>query len=149
MTSVVTNAAKIAAEIGEAPRAADAAVQAVVTKWGLTLLADVKRRAARPRTAPSVAGLGPRLQTGTYNESINVRFEHTRGSHTASVGSNAVQARRLELGFVAPGKRTLPHPHYAPALETVGPRFARDVDAIIAALHEARSIPGIARRFLP
>lgn len=144
---VVTNAARIAAEITEAAAVADKAVQAVVTRNGMKMLAEVKRRAARPRTAPSVAGLGPRLQTGNYNRSINVRFDQRRGEYSASVGSNAPQARRLELGYSAPGQRTLPHPHYEPALRRIQPRFARDIEAVLAAAHRAGA-GSVVRRLL-
>ena len=91
--------------------------QAVVARETMMLLADVKRRAARPRTAPSVAGLGPRLQTGDYNRSIGFRITSRPGDITGSVGTNKPQGRRLELGFTAPGAHTLPHPHFGPALE--------------------------------
>lgn len=144
---VITNAARIATEITEAAAAVDKAIQAAVTRNGFVMLADAKRRAARPRTAPSVAGLGPRLQTGSYNRSINVRFDQRRGEFSASVGSNAPQARRLELGYSAPGQRTLPHPHYGPALDRVKPRFARDIEAVLAAAHRAGA-GSVVRRLL-
>lgn len=143
----VTNAGRIGAEIVEAAAAVDKAVQGVVTRNGFMLLTDVKRRAARPRTAPSVAGLGPRLQTGSYNRSINVRFDTQGRKYSASVGSNAPQARRLELGYSAPGQRTLPHPHYGPGLDRIQPRFVRDIEAVLAAAHRA-SLGSTARRLL-
>jgi hypothetical protein len=107
-------------------------VEAETHRQGLALLADVKRRAARPRTSPSVAGLGPRLQTGDYNRSIGLRVSRQGDTVVAAVGTNAVQGLRLELGFVGPGARTLPHPHFGPAFETAAPRFVAAIEAIVA-----------------
>ncbi|MBO0863450.1 MAG: hypothetical protein J2P16_00050 [Mycobacterium sp.] len=112
-----------------------AAVRSAVTTHGMLLQAAVKRNASRSRAEPSVAGLGPRIQTGQYVASIGLALAESRGTYIASVGSNAAQARRLELGFHgrdAAGRnaRTEPHPHYAPALEAITPRFEAAMAAI-------------------
>lgn len=129
----MSTADQVAADLKGLADLAIAAVVDAVTDEGNEVLADVKKRAARPRTAPSVAGLGPRLQTGTYNRSINMRPVQTTaaGKVTASVGTNKIQGYRLEKGFDEPGKHTLPHPHFGPALDTSEGRFP---DRLAAAL---------------
>ena len=110
-----------------------AAVDDAVIAEGTEVLTDVKRRAARPRTAPSVAGEGPRLQTGDYNRSINMRpvKVDAAGRVTASIGTDKVQGYRLEKGFDAPGQRTLPHPHFGPALDASEDRFPARLERVI------------------
>lgn len=96
----------------------------VVAAETLATQRDVKRNAARPRTQPSVAGLGPRIQTGDYNRSIGTTVKQAgRGRAEGTVGTNKPQGWRLEKGFEAPGARTLPHPHFGPAAEKVPARF--------------------------
>lgn len=103
----------------------------IVAAETLEVQSDVKRRAARPRTAPSVAGLGPRIQTGDYNRSIGTHVERGGTEITGSVGTDKVQGYRLEKGFDAPGQRTLPHPHFGPAMDASEKRFpTRLIDAI-------------------
>lgn len=121
----MSTADQVAADIEDLAKIAVTAVVHAVQDEGNEVLADVKKRAARPRTAPSVAGLGPRIQTGDYNRSINMRPVTATGGGkvTASVGTNKKQGYRLEKGFDAPGQHTLPHPHFGPALDTAADRF--------------------------
>lgn len=109
-------------------------VATAVRDHGSLLLAEVKRRANVPRTVkrPGVPGGtdGPRLLTGHYNRSIAQRFTETRTRATAEVGTNAPQGRRLELGFhgtdaLGRSYQQRPYPHFGPALDEIGPRFAR------------------------
>ncbi len=111
--------------------AVPAAVVEATTQSGLMLLGDVKKRAARDRNLPSEAGKPPRLQTGNYNRSINKRTTTSAGRVTVTVGTNAVQGARLEYGFDAPGQRTLPHPHFRPALAEIAPVFEAAVRAAV------------------
>lgn len=106
-------------------------VRGVVIRAGMVTLTDVKRRAARSRTLPSVAGLPPRLQTGDYNRSIGMNLTSTAASYTASIGTNKVQGRRLELGFDEDGQRTLPHPHFVPALEVGGKELRSGIARVV------------------
>lgn len=125
------NADEVAADLARLAETSVAAVVNVVGKEVLTIEADVKKRAARPRTAPSVAGLGPRLQTGDYNRSIGSRVRQLATKVEGSVGTDKVQGYRLEKGFDAPGQRTLPHPHFGPALDASEDRFGDAVEAAI------------------
>lgn len=103
-----------------------------ITKQGQAIEADVKRRASRPRTAPSVANEPPRLQTGDYNRSIGTRVTRSATRATASVGTNKVQGYRLEKGFDAPGQHTLPHPHFGPALDAAEESLMQSIGQAIA-----------------
>lgn len=129
------NAQSVAADLAALTGVTNLAARSVVNTYGMLLQARVKRNASRSRAEPSQAGLGPRLQTGAYVGSIGLVTGTSGASHFASVGSNAAQARRLELGFHgrdAAGRnaRTDPHPHYAPALDAIRPGFEAAMTAI-------------------
>lgn len=116
----------VARDLGRLGPAVNAQAARTVGRFGMMLRADVKRRAARSRTHPSVAGLPPRLQTGDYNRSIGMapaRPNYGGTRHWASVGTNKEQGRRLEHGYSAPGQRTLPHPHFGPSLDKIEQPF--------------------------
>lgn len=103
---------------------ADKKTAAVVRKWGLLLRTKVMGRASgRP---------GPRVVTGNYRRSITAEFGRQGGAHTAIVGTNAPQGRRLEYGFV--GSDALgrhynqpPFPHFNPAADEVEGPFTEEV----------------------
>lgn len=121
----------VAADITRLGKRALNGTKAAVRGSGIVTLRDVKQRANRSRNLPSVPGLPPRHQTGDYNASMGASPIIEEGPVVAvSVGTNKVQARRLELGFSAPGNHTYPHPHFGPALEVGG----RDLEARMAAM---------------
>lgn len=65
---------------------------------------------------------GPRRVTGDYTRTINVQFSRSASGIEASIGTNAVQALRLEYGFRGTdslGRRynQPPYRHFAPAYE--------------------------------
>jgi len=111
-------------------------VAGVVRTYGNILLARVKARASgRP---------GPNAPTGDYRRSINLDLSGgnagplSAGEATATVGTNAVQGRRLEYGFVGADSlgrvyNQSPYPHFGPALDEVGPLFLAAVSAAITA----------------
>lgn len=86
---------KVAADLAALGIKAGARSVAITRYHGQLLLAGVKRRASLPRTGPP----GPRIQTGNYVRSMSVVHGMKGGSPTATVGSNAPQGRRLEMGF--------------------------------------------------
>jgi hypothetical protein len=105
--------------------------KALVLHYGAVLQTHVKRHANKPRTGPP----GPRNITGTYLKSINRRTYNTLGASHAEVGSNAPQARRLELGFE--GRDSLnryydqpAYPHFAPGYAEVLPEFLAALEAL-------------------
>ncbi|MFB7649468.1 hypothetical protein ACFC0S_16485 [Streptomyces sp. NPDC056084] len=84
---------------------------------------------------------GPNAITGRYRSSWQVEIRSRRDGATATVGTFAPQARRLELGFY--GADSLgrvyaqpPFPHVAPALALIEPRFAERVAATALAVLE-------------
>jgi hypothetical protein len=72
---------------------------------------------------PSGIGPGPRKLTGKYWKSIKYVIGSIKeGDLETEVGSDAVQARRLEFGGPGGFGVTHPHPHWGPAFdETFGP----------------------------
>ncbi|GAA1111316.1 hypothetical protein [Streptomyces javensis] len=75
---------------------------------------------------------GPNAITGRYRASWQAQVHPHRHGATATVGTFAPQARRLELGFY--GADALgrvyaqpPLPHVAPALALLQPRFAERI----------------------
>lgn len=122
-----TNAHEVAAALLATGDRAERKAEQVVRQFGLLLETRVKGNASgRP---------GPRAVTGDYRRSINTRFGRTGGQFTATVGTNAPQARRLEYGFVGADRlgrhyNQPPYPHFGPAVLAVEPAF-RDAMARI------------------
>ena len=120
---------RLAARLAKLPSAQRKFAGEAVMTSGIRGLALVKRNASgRP---------GPRVRTGDYRRSLNMRFypegeEGQPGSVSAFIGTAAPQARRLEEGFV--GADSLgrvynqpPYPHFRPMAETI----RADWDAIM------------------
>lgn len=86
--------------------------------FGQMLLARTRAKASgRP---------GPNVITGQYRNSIRVRYETdpATGASTATVYSDAPQARRLEFGFkgtdsIGRSFNQPPRPHFGPAFDEV------------------------------
>lgn len=109
-------------------------VYTVVQTYGQLLKTRIQANASgRP---------GPNAPTGDYRRSWTVAFAGNSllGNAEAVVGTNAVQGRRLEYGFV--GADSLgrvynqpPFPHVGPAADAIEPLFYAALDAgVIAAL---------------
>lgn len=120
-----TNADEVAAALVAVGVRAGVRAYAVTQHFGQLLVTTIQRRASLPRSAPP----GPRLQTGDYVRSWNLRMEVTAATVSASAGTNRPQARRLENGFV--GVDSLgrhyhqpPYAHARPGLMEVGPAWA-------------------------
>lgn len=117
---VYTNAHQIAAQMRARSAAAEAAGHRVVRTYGQLLLTRVRANASgRP---------GPRAVTGDYRRSWNVQYVDHAGRHSATVGTAAPQARRLEYGFVGADRlgrvyNQPPFPHVGPAVLTTAPEF--------------------------
>lgn len=128
---------EVAAELLAMGVRAGAKAFAVTQHHGMLLEAASKRNASLPRTAPRGPGTGgPRLITGNLVRSINLRMSLAGGGPTASVGTNAPQARRLELGFsgVDSAGRSYdapPYPYLGPALDEIEPLFVAAIAAIV------------------
>lgn len=78
---------------------------------------------------------GPRMQTGDYNRSIELRFTLVDASPVATVGTNEPQGRRLEDGFEDTDSlgRTYhqpPYPHFGPAVDEVEQPYTEAIAAI-------------------
>ena len=131
---VVTGADRVAQDLLKLGIVATGGVYTVTQKYGQLLHANVVRRASLPRTGPP----GPRIQTGNYVRSINLRTRAVGGGAEASVGTNAPQARRLEYGFsgadsLGRNYNQPPYAHWHPALDEVGPAYQAAIAAMIAA----------------
>lgn len=121
---ITSNASQVAADLAAVGMRAGAQAVAVTRMYGMLLQANVRRRASLPRTGPP----GPRIQTGNYVRSIGLQLGLSLAGPTATVGSNAPQARRLELGFrdvdsLGRAFDAPPYPHYGPALDEIAPLF--------------------------
>lgn len=92
----------------------------LVRHWGVELHRQAQANASgRP---------GPRVITGNLRRSITLRTGVSGGTAWALVGTNAPQARRLELGFHGTDSRGRtysqpPYPFLRPALDAIKPRF--------------------------
>ena len=131
MSELTSNANLVAADLIATGVKAGAKAFAVTQNFGQVLLANVRRRASLPRTGPP----GPRLQTGDYVRSWSVTTTLGAMGPTATAGTNAPQARRLELGFNGTdslGRRYAqpPYSHAGPALDETAPAFYAAIAAI-------------------
>lgn len=139
---ITSNASQVAADLARGGIRAGAQAVAVTRMYGMLLQANVRRRASLPRTGPP----GPRIQTGNYVRSISLQLGMSLAGPTATVGSNAPQARRLELGFKDTDSLGRvydqePYPHYGPALDEIAPLFVAAI-AKLADPDGALDLPG-------
>ena len=121
---IETNANEIAASIAAVDARLPTRAREITRHHGQLLLTGVKRRSSLPRTGPP----GPRLITGDYNRSWNLRMQGNAFVAVASVGTDRPQARRLEYGFAGVdsiGRRynQPPYPHARPAVFEIEPQF--------------------------
>ncbi|MFJ1837841.1 hypothetical protein ACIOJ9_28725 [Streptomyces sp. NPDC088175] len=126
MTRTFTDAGQLAAAMARAA-ARVGPVTARAVGHEATVLQSLIRAAASGRP-------GPNAITGRYRASWQVQVHPRQHGATATVGTFAPQARRLELGFY--GTDALgrvyaqpPFPHVAPALALVQTRFAERIAA--------------------
>lgn len=119
------DAYRVAAEFSVAPAAVAASCRAITKHYGALVQTRVQANASgRP---------GPRAPTGQYRGSINTSYQGSNAFEAvATIGTNAVQGRRLELGFVGTdsiGRRfsQAPLPHFGPAIDKYAQEY---VDAI-------------------
>lgn len=128
----MSTATQVAVDLLGLATETQAKVHGVVVTYGALLQTEVRRNASKPRSGPP----GPRLITGNYVRSINRRTTKTPTGSVAEIGSNAPQARRLELGFM--GLRDSlgrlyhqpAYPHFAPALAKIEPAFQAAIAAV-------------------
>lgn len=106
---------------------------------GLKARAIVRKHTQLLRTriqAKASGRPGPNAPTGDYRRSWGTSFMDGAGWFAGAAGTNAVQGRRLELGFV--GTDSLgrhynqpPYPHVGPATEEIEPGFVRELAEIV------------------
>lgn len=131
MDGPTSNAAQVGALWAAAALAAGEACRAVTKHHATLLQARIKAHASgRP---------GPRMQSGDYNRSWEIRGRGQKGIAKFEVGTDKPQGRRLEYGFVGTdslGRRynQPPYPHVAPAVDETYPGFVADLLAVNKAL---------------
>lgn len=138
MARTVATPAQLAADLRGLAEAATDRVHKAVVAAGALLQTNIKRRANEPRTAPrpSTSPEGPRLLTGNYSRSINRQTTRTATASRTQTGTNAVQAMRLEVGFVGVDSlgRTInqrAYPHFSPGFDETAPVFEEQVTEAI------------------
>lgn len=126
---ITTDARREAAALRRAIGPLDEELASVTTRFGQLLRTRVRARASgRP---------GPRRQTGDYRRSISVTTDRSsNGTHSAVVGTNAPQARRLEHGFIGADSlgrhySSPPLPHFGPALDETEPEYVAAMAAAV------------------
>lgn len=121
MSATVIGADVAGRAFGLQARVVDRKVNAVLNRYGYLLETYVKANASgRP---------GPRRVTGDYLRTISTTFGRWNGFPATIVGTNAPQARRLELGFVGVDRLGRhydqpPYPHFGPAANRIAEPFA-------------------------
>lgn len=137
----VTNGSDVVSDLVRAGDRVVAQTKATVRYYGQLLQTKVKANANtgthRPG-APHIPGTGPgpNVATGDYNRSIGLELQLSDdGWSRAAVGTNKVQGRRLELGFVGADSagrhvNSPPYPHFGPAHDEIAPQFETAVARI-------------------
>lgn len=103
-------------------------MRGIVSHHAMLLLTQIQSHASgRP---------GPNAPTGDYRRSWTIEWE---GTTAANVGTNKLQGRRLENGFV--GADSLgrvynqpPFPHVEPSVSIIEPMFHQAVEAYLGSL---------------
>jgi hypothetical protein len=127
--SITSNASEVAKLLKDVSPGVERAMNRTTQQFGSLLRTRVRARASgRP---------GPRVVTGDYRRSIALQMTRERGAYTAVVGTNSVQGRRLEYGFVGADSlgrmyNQQPLPHFQPALDETAPQFATALDVAVA-----------------
>lgn len=128
----MSTAAAVAVDLLGLAVTTQARVHASVVKHTALMEAAAKREASQPRTAPRPRSPGteegPRALTGSFRQSITRRVTKTASGSSGEVGSNAPQARALELGNPARGAQS--YPWARPAHDKIAPLFAVDMETI-------------------
>jgi len=107
----------VAANLESAAEAVVVKVTGVVREYAQLGLARVRVNASgRP---------GPRRVTGDYLRTMSIEYD---GATAATIGTNAVQARRLEFGFVGADSlgrvyNQAPLPHWRPMADWIEEPF--------------------------
>lgn len=139
--TVYTNADQVSASVRAQVFEVGGKVDKVVRHHGQLLRTRIMRNASTGFHAPGEphipgTGPGPNVATGDYLRTWTMEIQLGSFSTVARVGTNAVQARRLEFGFV--GMDALgrvysqpPFPHVGPAIDYVLPRFERALAAMV------------------
>jgi phage gpG-like protein len=93
-------------------------MQKAILKACIAVESTAKRKVSRGRTAESIDGEPPRVDTGRLRASITHRvLSNTEGTY-GEVGTNVDYATKLEFGYSkANGKESWKHPFMQPALD--------------------------------
>ena len=128
--SGVAGARELAAHLAEGAVTVQTLMPVVVEKCAADLAALVQQHASgRP---------GPNAPTGDYRGSWMPELVlEAEGAWSWSVGTDRIQANRLEYGFVGTDSigRTFdqqPYPHMGPAVDVMEPVFHAAMDAVAA-----------------
>ncbi len=127
ITSIIGDGA-ITAKLGQASVLVDRSAATAVDKTAAGFTRLVKANASgRP---------GPNAPTGAYRASWQTEGRGGAGVHSRAVGTNAVQAHRLEYGFT--GVDSLgrvvdapPYPHFGPAAAATEVLFDAAMGAVL------------------
>lgn len=124
--------------IREAQQAAQAEISRAVFRSGAYARTVVRANASsgtHPPGRPHIPGTGPgpNVATGDYRSGISQTNHQAVGEATSEVGTTAVQAARLEYGFVgrdSAGRyfQQRPFPHWEPATPVVEQFASTEMD---------------------
>lgn len=124
-----TNAGRVARDLSDMAHATPLRVLGVVRTYGQLVETQAKANASgRP---------GPRAITGHLRRSINASTSIEGSAAVSRIGSNAVQARRLELGFTGTDSigrhyNQPPYPYLSPALDSQAEPFRQALERLVA-----------------
>jgi hypothetical protein len=143
---VVVDADAVLAGIRQA-RAHTRAIPTAIHRVGAFTQTVVRANAssgAHPPGRPHIPGTGPgpNVATGDYRRGITLTTEEGDGMAAAEVSTAAVQAFRLEFGFIGRDSlgrlfRQPPFPHWGPAEEPATAFADQQIDGVADQIQEA------------
>jgi hypothetical protein len=129
VASAYSNAYELASDMAGAARQGLEDAKRITRHYGMLLETQIKANVYHwtPPQQPM-----RHKRTGAYRRSWTTRHASAGGVSTATVGTNAPQARRLEYGFSGPDRLGRvyddpPRPHVGPAADEWFPKY---VDAL-------------------
>lgn len=140
IVAVVAGADALSKELIARAAVTDPQIRKIVRHYGHMLSTRVKANASTGHHRPGAphipgTGPGPNVATGDYRRSIHPEFVHSVVGHYAFVGTNAVQGRRLELGFTGVDSEGRyydqpPFEHFGPAVTVIEPQFLGALEGV-------------------
>lgn len=141
MTIQVTGAGQAATALRATRYAIQTGNRRLIRNTGLKYLTAVRAAATTGHHPPGAnhipgTGPGPNVASGDYRRSMELVTDEIGATVSSEVRSDAVQAWRLERGFIGRDSlgryyRQKPHPHWRPTEYAITPVFRAEAELLV------------------